>query len=156
MAESIPPKRILVVGGPNLNLFGRRQPEIYGTVTLNQIHQQVTKEAERLGFDCICFQSNHEGAVLDFFHENIDNAQGALLNPAGLTQYSPSLFDALKAMPFPVIEVHLSNLYAREAWRGHSIISAAARGVVQGFGWYGYIVALYGLVGLINEVQPEV
>ena len=155
MADQNPPKRILVVGGPNLNLFGRRQPEIYGTVTLNQIHQQVTKEAEKLGFEAICFQSNHEGAVLDFLHENIDNAQGALLNPAGLTQYSPSLFDALKAMPFPVIEVHLSNLHAREAWRGHSIISAASRGVVQGFGWYGYIVALYGLVGLINEVQPD-
>ena len=85
MAETTPPKRILVVGGPNLNLFGRRQPEIYGTVTLNQIHQQVTKEAEKARLrGCFCFQSNHEGALLDFLHENIDNAQGALLNPAGL------------------------------------------------------------------------
>jgi len=155
MATQKPPARILVVGGSNLNLFGRREPHIYGTVTLDQIHKYVTNEAKKLGFETLCFQSNHEGAVIDFLQENIDNAQGALLNPAGFTQYSVALHDAIKAMPFPVVEVHLSNLHAREPWRGHSVISPAAKGIVQGFGWYSYVAALYGLVALIRQTKPE-
>jgi len=136
------PPRILVLHGPNLNLFGRREPHIYGTTTLSEINGRLSTLARELGVDVETFQSNHEGALVDKLHENIDLAAGALLNPAGLTQHGVSLHDAIKAMPFPVIEVHMSNIAAREAWRQHSIISPAVRGTVQGLGWRSYTAAL--------------
>lgn len=146
--------RLLVLSGPNLNLLGQREPHIYGTVTLDQIHDHLRGEAGVLGYELLCFQSNHEGALIDFLHEHVDDAAGALLNPGGLTQHSVSLHDAIKALPFPVVEVHLSNIHAREPWRAHSIISSAARAVVQGLGWYSYVAALHGLIGLLRQTQP--
>jgi 3-dehydroquinate dehydratase-2 len=139
-ATSTKPK-ILVLHGPNLNLFGRREPHIYGTTTLAEINEKLVALAHELDVDIETFQSNHEGALVDKFHENIDIAAGALLNPAGLTQHGVSLHDAIKAMPFPVIEVHMSNIAAREIWRHHSIISPAVKGTVQGLGWRSYIAA---------------
>ena len=133
--------KILVLHGPNLNLFGRREPHIYGTTTLAEINEKLAVLARELEVDLETFQSNHEGALVDKFHENIDIAAGALLNPAGLTQHGVSLHDAIKAMPFPVIEVHMSNIAAREVWRHHSIISSAVKGTVQGLGWRSYIAA---------------
>src|SRR4051812_40520005 len=115
--------KILVLSGPNLNLLGRREPHIYGSVTLEQIHAQLRAEAARLDCELLCFQSNHEGALVDYLQEHMDNADGALLNPGGLTQHSVSLHDTIKAMPFPVFEVHLSNIHARDPWRSHSIIA---------------------------------
>ena len=97
------------------------------------------------------FQSNHEGALIDFLHEHIDSVAGALVNPAGLTQHGVPLHDAIKAMPFPVIEVHMSNIAAREGWRAHSIISPAVRGTVQGLGWRSYIAGLRALAELASE-----
>jgi 3-dehydroquinate dehydratase-2 len=143
--------KILVLHGPNLNLFGRREPHIYGSTTLAQINERLQALAAELGVTLDILQSNHEGVLIDKLHEVIDSAQGALLNPAGLTQHGVPLHDAIKAMPFPVIEVHLSNIAAREAWRAHSIISPAVRGTVQGLGWRSYTAALRALAELAAE-----
>jgi 3-dehydroquinate dehydratase-2 len=142
---------ILILHGPNLNLFGRREPHIYGNVTLAQINDHLQRLAEELGCRLWTIQSNHEGALVDFFHDHIDDVQGAVLNPGGLTQSSVSLHDCIKAMPFPVLEVHMSNVGAREEWRRHSIISAACRGTVAGLGWRSYTAALRALVESLRE-----
>ncbi|WPH23740.1 type II 3-dehydroquinate dehydratase [Variovorax paradoxus] len=138
--------KILVLHGPNLNLFGRREPHIYGTTTLAEIDAMLHKLAGELGATLETVQSNHEGVLVDFLHAHIDDAQGALVNPAGLTQHGVPLHDAIKAMPFPTIEVHMSNIAAREAWRAHSIISPAVKGTIQGLGPQSYLAALRALV----------
>ena len=143
--------KILVLHGPNLNLFGRREPHIYGKTTLAEINASLHKLAKELDVEIETFQSNHEGALIDKLHENIDSVQGALINPAGLTQHGIPLHDALKAMPFPVLEVHLSNLATREEWRHRSIIQPAVKGTVLGLGWRSYTTALRGLVELLRE-----
>jgi len=143
--------KILVLHGPNLNLFGRREPHIYGTTTLAEINQKLEALARELKAELVIFQSNHEGALVDAFHKHLDDAQGAIINPAGLTQHGVSVHDAIKAMPFPVIEVHMSNIAAREEWRHHSIISSAVKGTVQGLGWRSYTAALRALVEMIKE-----
>ena len=143
--------KILVLHGPNLNLFGRREPHIYGTTTLAEINDKLAALATECEVDLEVFQSNHEGALVDRLHENIDLAQGALLNPAGLTQHGVSLHDAIKAMPFPTIEVHMSNIAARESWRAHSIISPAVRATVQGLGWRSYTAAFRALVEIVRD-----
>jgi 3-dehydroquinate dehydratase-2 len=145
---------ILVISGPNLNLLGRREPDIYGAVTLDQIHARLREEATSLGCTVECFQSNHEGALIDILQANVDRAQGALLNPGGLTHSSVSLHDAIKAMPFPVIEVHLSNIHARDPWRSHSVTAGAARALVAGFGWLSYTLALHGLLDVLRGESP--
>ena len=147
--------KILVLHGPNLNLFGRREPHIYGTTTLAQIDERLVALAGELGVEIETFQSNHEGALVDKFHENIDVAAGALLNPAGFTQYGVSLHDAIKAMPFPVLEIHMSNIAAREAWRHHSIIGPAAKATIQGLGWRSYTMGLRALVEIVRESAPQ-
>jgi 3-dehydroquinate dehydratase-2 len=143
--------KILVLHGPNLNLFGRREPHIYGTTTLAEINDKLQAIARELKVDLVTFQSNHEGELVSMFHKHMDEAQGALINPAGLTQHGVSLHDCIKAMPFPVIEVHMSNIAAREEWRHHSIIAPAAKGTVQGLGWRSYTAALRALVEMIKE-----
>ncbi|MBC5764973.1 type II 3-dehydroquinate dehydratase [Ramlibacter albus] len=143
--------KILVLHGPNLNLFGRREPHIYGTTTLAQIDERLQALASELGVALDIFQSNHEGALVDKLHENIDSAAGALVNPAGLTQHGVPLHDAIKAMPFPVFEVHMSNIAAREEWRRHSIISPAVKGTIQGLGWRSYTMGLRALAEMIRE-----
>jgi 3-dehydroquinate dehydratase-2 len=143
--------KILVLHGPNLNLFGRREPHIYGSTTLAEINDKLQALARELKAELVILQSNHEGALIDLLHEHIDDAAGALVNPGGLTQHGVSLHDAIKAMPFPVIEVHMSNRHAREAWRGHSIISSAVKGTVEGFGWRSYTAGLRVLVELVRE-----
>lgn len=140
--------KILVLHGPNLNLFGRREPHIYGTTTLAQIDEMLARLAGELKVELATIQSNHEGALVDFLHQHIDSAQGAIVNPAGLTQHGVPLHDAIKAMPFPVLEVHMSNIAAREAWRTHSIISPAVKGTIQGLGPQSYLLGLRGVVGL--------
>lgn len=143
--------KFLILHGPNLNLFGRREPHIYGTTTLKEINDKLIALAAELGVEIETFQSNHEGALVDKLHENIDIAAGALLNPAGLTQHGVSLHDAIKAMPFPVLEVHMSNIAAREAWRAHSIISPAVKATIQGLGWRSYTSGLRALAELARE-----
>ena len=143
--------KILVLHGPNLNLFGRREPHIYGTTTLAEINSRLQTLAAELEVQLAVLQSNHEGVLIDFLHQHIDTAQGALINPAGLTQHGVPLHDAIKAMPFPSIEVHMSNIAAREAWRAHSIISPAVRGTVQGLGVQSYMAALRALVAILRD-----
>ena len=143
--------KILVLHGPNLNLFGRREPHIYGHTTLAEINARLASLADELHVELAVLQSNHEGVLIDFLHVHIDSAQGALVNPAGLTQHGVPLHDAIKAMPFPVIEVHMSNIAAREAWRAHSIISPAVKATIQGLGPISYLAALRALVETVTE-----
>lgn len=143
--------KILVLHGPNLNLFGRREPHIYGTMTLAEINQRLLAVAGELQVELEIFQSNHEGALVDKLHEYMDAAAGALLNPAGLTQHGVSLHDAIKAMPFPVLEIHMSNIAAREEWRTHSIISSAVKATIQGLGWRSYTMGLRAVVEIARE-----
>ena len=145
--------QILVLHGPNLNLFGRREPHIYGTTTLAEINTRLSTLAGELGVELKVIQSNHEGALIDFLHEHIDTAQGALVNPAGLTQHGVLLHDAIKAMPFPTIEVHMSNIAARESWRAHSIISPAVKGTIQGLGPQSYLAALRALTEILRDAK---
>ena len=145
--------KILVLHGPNLNLLGRREPHIYGSMKLADLNKRLQALARELKVTLVTFQSNHEGELVDMLHKHIDSADGALLNPAGLTQFGVSLHDAIKTVPFPVIEVHISNRHAREHWRGHSIISPAVKGTVEGLGWRSYTAALRALVEIAAEAK---
>ena len=143
--------RILVLNGPNINFLGRRNPEIYGTMTLEQVNQKIAQKAKLLGADIAFFQSNSEGSLIDCIQENWGNINGIVINPGALTHYSYSLKDALIDAAVPVIEVHLGNIHAREAWRRHSVIADIARGQIAGFGWRSYTAALDIMVGLLQD-----
>ena len=143
--------KILILHGPNLNLFGRREPHIYGTTTLAQINERLAALAHTLDVEIETLQSNHEGVLIDKLHERIDSVQGALINPAGLTQHGVPLHDAIKAMPFPVLEIHMSNIAAREEWRHRSIIAPAVKATIQGLGWRSYTAGLRALVELLRD-----
>jgi 3-dehydroquinate dehydratase-2 len=145
--------KILVLHGPNLNLLGRREPHIYGSMTLAELNERLQALAKELKVEVVAFQSNHEGALVDMLQKHMDDAAGAILNPGGLTQFGVSLHDAIKSMPFPVIEVHMTNRHAREEWRGHSIISPAVKGTVEGLGWRSYSAALRALVETLREKE---
>jgi 3-dehydroquinate dehydratase II len=143
--------KILVLNGPNLNLLGRREPHIYGSMTLADVQKKLEELAKELKVELVFFQSNHEGELVDMLHKHIDSAAGAILNPGGLTQFGVSLHDAIKSMTFPVIEVHMSNRHAREQWRGHPITSPAVKGTVEGLGWRSYSAALRALIEMLKE-----
>ena len=145
------PEKILVLHGPNLNLLGTREPHIYGTTTLEQLNERLRTLAAKVQVQLVIVQSNHEGVLVDTLHKHMGEVAGAILNPAGLTQFGVSLHDCIKTMPFPVIEVHISNRHTREEWRGHSIISPAVRGTVEGLGWRSYTAALRTLVEIVRE-----
>jgi 3-dehydroquinate dehydratase II len=147
--------KILVVNGPNTNLFGRRETGIYGSMTLAQINDQLKKLAAELGVDLIFVQSNHEGVLIDAFQAHIDDVDGALINPAGFSFHSVGLHDVIKAMPFPVVEVHMSNLATRDPIHQHSIISAAAKGTIMGMGWRSYMAGLRVLVEMKREAKAK-
>lgn len=140
--------RFLVVHGPNLNLLGSREPEVYGSTTLAEIDELVTKQASEGGHDIVSFQSNHEGELIDKLQEATSGYDGVLLNPGGLTHTSVALRDAVQALPVPVVEVHLSNIYAREEFRQRSMVSGACKGVVSGFGVVSYLLGLEALIAM--------
>ncbi len=138
--------KILIINGPNLNMLGKRDREIYGERTLAEIDSLLKKQGEALNVEVATFQSNSEGALIDFIQQQSDSADGIIINPGALTHYGFSLRDALADTKLPVIEVHLSNIYAREEWRAKSVIAPVAKGQVSGLGWRGYIAALQTLV----------
>ncbi len=142
--------RILVVHGPNLNLLGERQPEVYGASTLAEIDAMVRQAAEERGHDLEAFQSNHEGELIDRLHAGRGAVEGALLNPGALGHYSIALRDAIEAVGYPVVEVHLSNVFAREAFRRRLVISEVCAGVVSGFGPRSYTVGLDALLRILE------
>jgi 3-dehydroquinate dehydratase-2 len=155
-AGSQPPRlKMLVVHGPNLNLLGRREPQIYGTTTLDHINTRLGDLAKELNVELITLQSNDEGAIVDAFQKHIDDANGAIINAAGLSFHSVSIHDVIKAMPFPVIEVHISNLGMRDEIHQHSILTPAVRGTVMGLGWRSYTAALRALVEIVREEKTS-
>lgn len=145
MAASAPPA-VLVLHGPNLNLLGTREPEVYGHVTLDDVDRAVTELGRELGVAVECQQSNHEGQLIDWIHRVGRDVAGAVLNPGGFTHTSVALRDAIAAVPGPVVECHLSNIHAREAFRHHSYTAGACVGAVMGFGQDSYLLALRALV----------
>ncbi len=147
------PQRILVIHGPNLNLLGSREPDIYGTTTLEEINADLTSAAKEWGADVEFFQSNHEGALVDRIQEAQSWADGIVINPGGLTHTSVALRDALVATELPIVEVHLSNVFAREEFRRTSYISPIALGVISGLGPTGYGLGLNALLEFLDQSE---
>jgi len=143
--------RILLINGPNLNLLGSRQPEIYGSTTLDDIVDRVTGRAKELGVEIEPFQSNLEGEIVAFIQKHAPSADGIIINAGALTHYSLAVRDAFESVQKPFVEVHISNIYAREEFRHHSVFAGIAVGQITGLGWRGYIAALDALTGILQD-----
>ncbi len=143
--------KILVLHGPNLNMLGTREPEIYGRTTLEQINDHLRGTANSLGSEVEAFQSNSEGELIDIIQKKGAASDGLIVNLGAYTHYSLALRDAIAGLAKPVIEVHISNIYAREPFRHTSVTAPVCRGLITGLGWRGYVLALEALVGLLQE-----
>lgn len=143
--------RILVLNGPNLGTLGRRRPEIYGSLTLDAIVERVRQRAAELDVEIVAWQANGEGALIDFIEEHTQGADGLIYNAGAFTHYSYALRDAIEGSRLPAVEVHLSNVYAREPFRHETVTAPVAVGVITGLGWRGYVAALEALVGILRE-----
>jgi 3-dehydroquinate dehydratase-2 len=139
-------KRIVVVNGPNLNLLGKREPHIYGTRSLADLTKAVRAKAKELGVQVSFFQSNHEGELIDFIQKEAPGSLGIVINPGALSHYSLALADCLDSVTVPTVEVHISNIHAREEFRSKSVTARAAKGVITGLGFTGYLFAMEYLV----------
>ena len=150
-SQALPPLSLLVLHGPNLNLLGKREPHIYGSVTLEEINHFLVKEAERLGATVICLQSNHEGILVDQIQEALGQCQGIIINAGAYTHTSVAIRDAIAAVKIPTVEVHLSNIYQRESFRHHSYIAPIAIGQISGFGPNSYRLGLQALIDYLRQ-----
>lgn len=142
--------RVLVISGPNLNLLGTREPEVYGTATLTDIHNELAGLADHLGIDLATAQSNHEGELIEMLHAAQKEADAVVLNPGAFTHYSYALHDAVASISIPVIEVHLSNIHAREGFRSKSVVAPACVGQISGFGATSYLLALRAVAAIAD------
>ena len=147
--------KILVINGPNLNNLGRRDPGHYGSATLSEIEKAVAEKAGDLDSEVAFFQSNHEGDIVDFIQKSTDGSDGVIINAGALTHYGLSMRDALTDAGLPIIEVHISNIHARDEYRRHSVVADMAVGQIAGFGWRGYLYALDFLIAHIRERGDE-
>jgi len=145
--------KIVVIQGPNLNMLGVREQHIYGPMKLEQIHEQMKKFAVDNGFEIEFFQSNLEGEIVDRIQECLGDADGIIINPAAYSHTSIAIRDALAAVQLPAIEVHISNIHAREEFRRHSMTAEVCAGVVAGMGPFGYHLAMVGMVQILNEIR---
>jgi 3-dehydroquinate dehydratase-2 len=143
--------KALVIHGPNLNLLGRREMSVYGTDTLERVNERIRAEAAELGIDVEAHQTAREGEIVELLHAGIDRIEGCLLNPGAYSHTSRAIADAIRAVPYPVVEVHLSNIHAREPWRRESVTASESRGLVAGFGATSYLLALRGLQRVVEE-----
>ncbi len=144
--------KVLILYGPNLNLTGFREPDLYGKKPLEEIDEMIRLEAENLGIETRILQSNHEGVLIDTIQEHRKWADAIIINPGALTHYSIALRDALTSVRLPVFEVHLSNIYSREEFRHHSVVAPVAVGCIVGCGGYGFVLALHAIKNLVTEV----
>jgi 3-dehydroquinate dehydratase-2 len=138
-------RKILVIHGPNLNLLGEREPGIYGDISFDKLNERIMEHAQKLGLECEIFQSNHEGAIVDKLHEARKEFFGVVLNAGAYTHYSYAISDAIKAIKIPCVEVHISNVFARDAFRSHSVIAPVCRGSISGFGLQSYYLGMTAL-----------
>ncbi len=147
--------KILLINGPNLNMLGKRKRDIYGDKTLSEIESAVMKKAKQHGATFKAYQSNHEGELIDFLQAESPRADGIIINPGALTHYGLSLRDALDDANLPIIEVHISNIHAREDWRSKSVIQELAKAQICGHGWQGYIEAVDMLIDILNTKKNK-
>lgn len=141
--------KVLIIHGPNLNLLGTRELSVYGSASLEDVNKEIQQAADDLGIEVTFHQTAREGEIIELLHAGIESVAGAILNPAAYSHTSRAIADAIRAVPYPVIEVHLSNIHAREPWRRHSVTAEAARGIVAGLGAQSYVAALHALRGII-------
>jgi 3-dehydroquinate dehydratase-2 len=142
--------KILIINGPNLNLLGLREPEVYGTLTYKEMCIYIKAQADALGVDVELVQSNIEGEIINFIHGAQDVYDGIVINPGAYTHYSIAIHDALKSVSVPAVEVHLTNIHSREEFRRKSVTAAACRGQISGMGAYGYVLSMMGLINMLK------
>ena len=147
--------KIGIINGPNLNMLGKRDQKIYGNLTLEEMNCKIKSFAEKEGIELIIMQSNFEGEIIEFIQQNSSKLNGLIINPAAYTHYSYAIADALRDCPIPVVEVHLSNIFSREDFRGKSVTAPACIGQIAGFGYQSYILAIHALQDLLKKGSSE-